>query len=147
MDSGPLREVHSADRATPTLVLDTNIFVAAGFNPGSSSARILQKVREGSWTMAWNRETRRETLAVLAQIPPLSRQDAVAVFLPEAEVTAHTHPERFGLIADPDDRKFAALAAAAGAILVTNDDHLLSQRDGMAIEVLTPGEVIARFVT
>ena len=136
---------HRGQQDTPRLVLDTNVFVAAGFNPRSSSARILERVREGSWTMAWNRDTRRETEAVLAQIPPLSGRSAEAAFFPEAEVTAQTHPERFSLIEDPDDRKFAALAAVADAILVTNDDHLLSQRDRMEVEVLTPGELMARY--
>ncbi len=135
----------SARHTPPYLVLDTNVFVAAGFNPRSNSARILKRVREGSWSMAWNRDTRRETEAILAQIPPLSRQSAETAFHPEAEFTAETHPERFGLIEDPDDRKFAALAAAAGAILVTNDDHLLSQRDAMEVEVLTPAELMARY--
>lgn len=132
-------------QGVPRLVLDTNVFVAAGFNPRSSSAHILERVREGSWTMAWNRDTRRETEAVLAQIPPLSRLGAESAFFPEAEVTADTHPERFDFIEDPDDRKFAALAAAAGAVLVSNDDHLLSQRDRLEVEVLTPREVMARY--
>ena len=148
MDSGPIRRSchwRQKGKPSPLLVLDTNVLVAAGFNPHSSSARILERIREGSWTMVWDRDTRRETLAVLAQIPPLSHQDAEALFLPEAEVTVETHPERFDLIADPADRKFAALAAAAGAILVTNDDHLLSQRDRMEIEVLTPSEVMTRY--
>jgi predicted nucleic acid-binding protein len=60
-------------------------------------------------------------------------------------VTTETHPERFALIEDPNDLKFAALAAAAGAILVSNDDHLLSQRDRLEIEVLTPAELMARY--
>jgi uncharacterized protein len=141
-ESRPKRE---ADSATPRLVLDTNVFVAAGFNPRNNSAHILERVSEGSWIMVWNRDTRRETVAVLARIPPLSRWDVDSAFYPEAEVKADTHPEHFGLIEDPDDRKFAALAAAAGAILVTSDGHLLSQRDRMEVEVLTPGEVVARF--
>lgn len=136
---------HEGSGAAPRVVLDTNVFVAAGFNPRSNSARILERVRDGSWTMVWSRDTRRETAAVLAQIPPLSPSDAESAFLPEAEFTAETHPERFGFIEDPDDIKFAALAAASRAVLVTSDDHLLSQRHRMDVEVLTPGETVARF--
>jgi len=127
------------------LVLDTNVFVAAGFNPRNKSGRILERIREGSWIMVWNRDTRRATVAVLARIPPLSHWDVDSAFSPEAEVKAETHPERYALIQDPDDRKFAALAVAAAAVLVTSDDHLLSQRDRIEIEVLTPAEVVARF--
>ncbi|HHX42926.1 MAG TPA: PIN domain-containing protein [Chloroflexi bacterium] len=129
----------------PHVVLDTNVFVAAGFNPHSNAARILERIRAGTWTMVWNRATRRETEAVLAQIPPLSVQDAAPAFRPEAEVVAETHPDRFAFVPDPGDRKFAALAAATGAVLVTNDDHLLSQRHRLAVEVLTPSEAMARY--
>ena len=130
----------------PYLVLDTNVFVAAGFNPRSNSARILERVRDGTWAAVWNRATRRETEAVLARIPPLAHLAAEeTAFRPEAEFTAETHPERFGAVEDPDDRKFAALAAATGAVLVTNDDHLLSQRAAIGVEVLTPSEVMARY--
>lgn len=144
-DASASQDQRPGRQGVPRLVLDTNVFVAAGFNPRSNSARILTKVREGTWAMAWNRDTRRETEAVLAQIPPLSRLGAESAFSPEAEVTVETHPERFDLIEDPDDRKFAALAAVAGAVLVSNDDHLLSQRDRLDIEVLTPREVMARY--
>ena len=126
-------------------MLDTNVFVAAGLNPRSNSARILERVRAGTWAMVWNRATRRETEAVLARIPPLAHLAAETAFRPEAEFTAETHPERFGAVEDPDDRKFAALAAATGAVLVTNDDHLLSQREAIGVEVLTPSEVMARY--
>lgn len=132
-------------RAGPRLVLDTNVFVAAGFSARSSSARIVERVRAGAWTLVWNRETRRETEAVLARIPPLAGQSVEALFLPEAEWAAETHPERFGAVEDPDDRKFAALAADAGAVLVSNDEHLLSRRGEIGVEVLTPREVIARY--
>jgi predicted nucleic acid-binding protein len=30
-----------------SVILDTNVFVAAGFNPGSASARIVEQVRAG----------------------------------------------------------------------------------------------------
>jgi predicted nucleic acid-binding protein len=51
-----------------------------------------------------------------------------------------THPERFAEIPDPDDRKFAALAQAAGPVLISNDRHLLNHRDRMELTVLTPSE-------
>ena len=42
------------------------------------------------------------------------------------EFTGEVTPEAFNAITDPDDRKFAALAAAADVELVSQDDHLLS---------------------
>lgn len=125
----------------PRLVLDTNIFVAAGFNPCSRSARILVEADAGQWRIVWNQATRRETARILGRIPPLAGIDVDAAFAEENEFTAETHPEQFELVRDPDDRKFAALAAAADATLITNDAHLLSVRDRLDVSVLTPREL------
>jgi uncharacterized protein len=122
------------------VVLDTNVFVAAGFNPRSASAKILEAVRQGQLRMVWNDETRRETEHIMQQIPPLRAHVASDLFRPEDRYSAATYPERFAYIPDPDDRKFAALAHAAGAILITNDNHLLRHRDRMDLTVLTPNE-------
>jgi uncharacterized protein len=126
------------------VVLDTNIFVAAGFNRRSSAAQIIEKVRQGSWRLVWNQATRRETKAVLTQIPPLSWLEFAGLFQAEAEFTAAAEPDHYPFIEDEDDRKFAALAGAAGAVLVSNDDHLLSQRSRLPFAVLTARELIAQ---
>jgi predicted nucleic acid-binding protein len=127
------------------LVLDTNLFVAASFNGRSHSARILGRVRQGDWTMVWNEATRHETKAVLDQIPPVSFRPFRKLFRDEDEFTGDTHAEDYRQIGDPDDRKFAALAAAAEAVLVSNDDDLLSVRDDLNITVLTPSEMWDRY--
>jgi predicted nucleic acid-binding protein len=61
------------------------------------------------------------------------------LFRPGDHYTTATHPEEFTYVADPGDRKFAALAHATGAIVITNDDHLLRHRDHEDLTVLTPG--------
>ena len=48
------------------------------------------------------------------------------------------------LVRDRDDRKFAALSAAAKRPLVTNDNHLLADRDIIGIDALTPRAFLAR---
>ena len=53
------------------VVIDTNVFVAAGFNAKSASARILAAIREGRFQLIWNEPTRRETEFVLRRIPTL----------------------------------------------------------------------------
>ena len=130
---------HTHGSAKP-VVLDTNVFVAAGFNPDSHAARILNAVKRGQLRMVWNDDTRREILHVLRRIPPLAKHSADDLFRPEDEYKGATHPERFKVIPDPDDRKFAALADATGAILITRDDHLLDQREHLGITVLTAQE-------
>jgi hypothetical protein len=42
------------------VVIDTNVFVAAGFNSKSAAARVFEGVREGRFRLIWNEPTRRE---------------------------------------------------------------------------------------
>jgi uncharacterized protein len=102
---------------SPAMVLDTNVFVAAGFNPRSASAKIVAAVKQGQVRMVWNEATRREIEYIMQHIPPLRAHAVSNLFRPEDRYIVATHPERFAFIPDPDDRKFAALAHAAGATL------------------------------
>jgi predicted nucleic acid-binding protein len=128
------------------LVLDTNVFVAAGFEPKSASARLLEALRQGRCRMIWHRTTRRETERVLRRIPPLDWQRFAPLFLPEWEHRAELHLASFSAIEDPEDRKFAVLAAATQSVLISNDDHLLARRDELRVRVLKPGEVLAELM-
>ena len=130
----------SVSVTSPPVVLDTNVLVAAGFNPRSASARIVDAVKRARARMVWNDATRRETERIVQQIPPLRRRPVTELFRPENQVLTPTHPEHFAEIPDPDDRKFAALARAAGAVLISNDKHLLESRDQLDFAVLTPAE-------
>jgi putative PIN family toxin of toxin-antitoxin system len=123
----------------PAVVLDTNVFVAAAFNPASASANIVRAVKDGRLRMVWTDATRREIERIMKQIPPLRSQTLVDLFRAADRVAAATERERFGDISDPDDRKFAALAHAARAILISNDEHLLGYRGDMQLTVATPG--------
>ena len=125
------------------VILDTNVFVAAGFNRRSHAARIIDAVRAGEVRMVWNVATRRETLAIVGRIPPLAKYAKHAVddlFRAEDRFDGPTYPENFPQIADPDDRKFAALAHATGATLITRDAHLLDHRAALPIAILTAPE-------
>jgi predicted nucleic acid-binding protein len=128
----------------PAIVVDTNVFVAAGFRPGSKAGRLLSSVRHDRFRMIWNRATRRETRRILERIPPLAWADVEEFFRPEAEFRGETYPERFDSIPDPDDLKFAALARAAGAILITTDSDLLANPHRLDVLVLTPAEFLAQ---
>ena len=123
------------------IVVDTNVFVAAGFNAKGASARILAAIRENRLQLVWNEPTRRETEFVLRRIPPLGWNKFADLFRPEREFTRRVHPHDFE---DPDDRKFAALGAAAKVPLVTNDHHLLVRRNLVGFDVLTPRALLTR---
>jgi predicted nucleic acid-binding protein len=123
-------------------VLDTNVFVAAGFRPSSASAALLRAARDGRLVAVWCDATRAETLAVLDRIPRLDAAAAAALFGPEG---AHEGPldlDAVAFVEDPADRKFAALARAAGAPLASADRHLRDHAD--RLEVVAPGALAAR---
>jgi predicted nucleic acid-binding protein len=126
------------------VVIDTNVFVAAGFDPRSTSARILEGIREGRYRLIWNHPTRSETEMILRRIPRLDWQKVADLFRPEGEFTGPADPAAFTAVADPDDRKFVALSAAAKAPLVTSDKLVLAQRDNIGIEIATPRDFLAR---
>jgi predicted nucleic acid-binding protein len=126
------------------VVIDTNVFVAALFNPKSASARILEGVREARFRLIWNQPTRSETEMILRRIPHLDWQKVADLFRPEGEFTGPVDPAAFTVIADPDDRKFTALAAAANVPLVTSDKLVLAQRGKIGIEIVTPRDFLAR---
>jgi uncharacterized protein len=126
------------------VVLDTNVFVAAGFNPGSHSARLVEAVRDGRLRMVWDDATREEIEHVMRQIPRLSWTRIADLFRAEDRFEGSTHPDEFGFVPDPSDRKFAALADAADAPLVTSDAGLLKAGGQMAVPVLKPSELARR---
>lgn len=126
----------------PKVVIDTNIFVAAGFNPRSSSARIIAMIADDALTMVWNEATRRESAQIVQKIPRLSWQRFAPLFRDQHNVGVETHPARLRQIEDRDDRKFAALAQVSDATLISNDDHLLSQRQNLGIRIQRPSEFL-----
>ena len=69
------------------VVIDTNVFVAAGFNARSASGRILAAIRERRRQLVWNKPTRRETELVLRWIPLLGWDKFADLFRPVGEFT------------------------------------------------------------
>ena len=143
-NGGPGAHTALMDQFPGVVVLDTNVFVAAGFNPGSHSARLVEAVREGRLRMTWDEATRQETGHVMRQIPPLSWARIADLFRAEDRFGGSTHPEAYGFVPGPADRKFAALAEAAHATLVTSDAGLLIVRGRLAVRVLKPIEFARR---
>ena len=126
------------------VVLDTNILVAAGFSPRSNSARLINAVRGGRLRMIWNDATRDEAEHILRRIPPLSWEQFASLFHASDRFQGETFPDQFDYVADRADRKFAALAAAAKASLVTQDAGLLQALADTGVLALTPGEFVRR---
>lgn len=121
-------------------MLDTNVVVAAGFNPGSHSARLVAAVRAGDLRMPWCAATAGEIRKTLDRIPRLSWSAVADLFRLEARYAGPLATDHLSIIPDPADRAFAALAEAAGATLISSDRHLLGCRADLPNVVLTPRE-------
>jgi predicted nucleic acid-binding protein len=126
----------------PQVVLDTNVFVGAGFNPRSHSARLIDAVRDGRLHIVWDDATREEIEHVLRRIPRLSWSAVAGLFRDQDRFDGDTHPDQFEYVLDPADRKFAAIAAAASVPLVTSDRGLLNARGRAPFPILKPSEFV-----
>lgn len=123
------------------VILDTNIFVAAGFKEKSASGSIVRAVEQNVLLMMWNEATRKEIELILGKIPPLRNFGIQEFFTQEGYSSQKPDREGLQMIEDPDDVKFAALARVTGALLVSNDEHLLRIRGKLrGVKVMTAGE-------
>ena len=129
----------------PLLVLDTNLLVGAAYAPRSASAGLLAGVRGGELRWAVGPAVFAEYRFVVPRA--VRRAGGVALIL---ETLRHAEPAfpgaavvaaARGVSGDPDDDKFLALAAAAGAdALLSNDRHLLDVGDYAGVPVMRPGD-------
>jgi hypothetical protein len=86
------------------------------------------------------------TERVLRRVPQLDWQHFAPLFRSEWEHRDELDLTPFMAIGDPDDRKFAALAAATQSVLISNDDHLLARREELPVRVLKPTEFLAELI-
>ena len=126
----------------PSVVVDTNVFIAAAFKPQSDSDRVVEAIRRGAVRLVWSDATRGETEALLRRIPPISC-DAVADLFQEADRrSSDIDLGYFTSVTDEEDRKFAALAASHQATLISLDQHLLGAGLEGTCSVRTPSAFI-----
>ncbi|MDB5186154.1 MAG: hypothetical protein JWL85_677 [Candidatus Saccharibacteria bacterium] len=131
------------------VVIDTNVFIAAAFNPHSSAAQVIEAAQEGTLKIVWDEKTKHETQKLVTQIPMTRKKWPKFEKLFQGSVKHHTKiaPEAFkDTVKDRDDRKFAALAKDTGAIIVTNDDDLLGTKNQTGLTVMTPGEFVRTYL-
>jgi putative PIN family toxin of toxin-antitoxin system len=123
-------------------VLDTNVLVAAAYNPGSASRRVVEACLAGELTAVLSPALLREYDFILARAArgrPYVEQ--LRRLLGSAEAVDPPRTPRV-VAADPDDDKLVAATLAAGAVLVTNDAHLLAVAGHEGLRVARPAAVL-----
>ena len=81
---------------------------------------------------------------ILHRIPRLNWEEVANLFQRGGEFTGPVDPSTFVLVRDRNDRKFAALSAAAKRPLITNDNYLLRDLSIIGIDALRPRSFLAR---
>jgi predicted nucleic acid-binding protein len=128
--------------AVTRVVLDTNVLVAAAYNPQSASRRVVEACPAGGLTPVLSGPLRREYEFILARAARgRAYLERVHQFLDRAEVVERAQTPRV-VPDDPGDDKLVA-ALAAGAALVTNDGHLLALAGREGLEVVRPADLRA----
>jgi putative PIN family toxin of toxin-antitoxin system len=124
------------------VVLDTNVLVAAAYNPDSASRRVVEACLRGELTAVLSPALRREYEFILARAvrrqPYLER---LRLLLDSAEVVEPAQTPQV-VLDDPDDDKLVAAALASDAVLVTNDAHLLGVAGHEGLQVLRPPDLM-----
>jgi uncharacterized protein len=124
------------------LVLDTNLFVAAYWNRGSASAKIIDACLRGEFQAVYTPDMEHELWIIMRAIHAREEYAAgVSNFLARAQkvqpwASVQVQSE------DPDDQKFLVCAVSAGAdYIVTSDIHLLKLEKVDGTEIIKPGEL------
>ncbi len=125
-----------------TVLLDTNVFVAAYWAGLSASARLVKACIRGDVQAQYSEEVKREVVHVLRTIRmPESYFRQLEPFWERAVGVKGVSVDPIRA-EDPDDQKFLEAAAGGDAdFLVTNDDHLLRIGYVGRTEILTPGSL------
>ena len=129
------------------IVLDTNVVVSGLLFPGSAPASALRKAQKG--IVLSSDATRLELIEVMSRsrfdryIERGIRQLLAAQYINASQLI--DIPVRIRVCRDPRDDKFveAAVHGRAHAI-VTGDADLLALHPFRGIEILTPGDYLAR---
>jgi putative PIN family toxin of toxin-antitoxin system len=119
-------------RGAVRAVLDPNVLVSGVLSPQGAPARTMLAWRRGEFELVVSPlllEELRRVLAypkVASRLDPTDAAELVALVEEQATCVADPSERPRAVPEDPDDDYLVALAAAAGAVLVSGDAHLLA---------------------
>jgi predicted nucleic acid-binding protein len=125
------------------VVLDTNVLVAAAYNPGSARRQVVEVCLNGELTPVLSPSLRREYEFILARAARgQTYPERIDHLLDHAEVIEPARTPRV-VPKDPEDDKRVAAALAACAVLVTKA-HLLVVAGHEGLRGVRPADLQAR---
>jgi uncharacterized protein len=126
-----------------TVILDTNVLIAAYWSPRSASGRIIRACIEGRIQAQYTPQIEREALTMLRKAQTSDAyMRSLEDFWAKAE-EVEPEPSESVRTEDPDDQKFLEAALGGQAdFLVTNDVHLLKVHFIGRTEILKPPSLL-----
>ncbi|MFC2163120.1 putative toxin-antitoxin system toxin component, PIN family [Candidatus Altiarchaeota archaeon] len=127
----------------PTIVVDTNLFIAGRWNPESHSSRIIDLVLEDKVNAVYTFEIKDENLFILEKVdPPKDFLDKIIRFYQHAQKVV---PKRtISICPDPSDNRYLEAADVGKAdYIVSSDHHLLDLEFFAGARIVKPGEFIS----
>lgn len=127
------------------IVIDTNLIIAARFNPESASAKILEKAEKGELELIWSDGMYREAMQILQNV----RADE-KFYKRIEKILNNSHKvtqlPRINIIQeDPSDNMFLAAALQGGAdYIVSNDRHLLHLKEFQGIPIVSSQQALQK---
>jgi len=128
----------------PKVVLDTNTFISAYYNPNSASAQIIDLCRGGKCQAVFSPRLRKEVELILKQVKARKEfQAVVREFFRGARIVKITREIPL-VMEDPDDNKFLNCALRGKAnYLVTSDHHLLKLGEYLGTKICKPSQFLS----
>ena len=128
------------------VVLDTNVLIAAAYNPGSASARIVNLCRDGRLSMVVSPDLEREyDLMLHRALHGKANREAIDAAIDRAKLCFPAETPRV-VTADPtDDMLLAAAVEGQANALVTNDAEVLKVDSYHGVRILRPREFLDQF--
>jgi len=127
------------------VVLDTNVLVAAHFNPGSASNRILELCQEKKLVLLLTSHILKEFSRILRNISARKNfRERIDKIISQAILIKKT-PRIDIVVEDPADNKFLSCALAGKAdYIITSDRHLLVLKKFRGIKIIKPTQFLSK---
>ena len=127
------------------VVLDTNVLVAAHFNPGSASNKILELCQRKKLVLVLTSHILKEFSRILRNISARkSFRKRIDKIISQA-ILLKRAPRVNVITEDPEDNKFLSCAVAGKAdYIISSDKHLLVLKKFRGIKIVKPVQFLSK---